>query len=60
MSKMLTVTQFAEKMNVSRTKVYAMIKNGQIPVVRIGERGTRIPQDFVEKLIQESYNGTTL
>lgn len=41
----LTVEQVAARYQVSRSLVYAWCRNGGVPVVRLGARLVRIPED---------------
>ena len=50
MSKLLKPKEIAEKLNVSLPQVYAMIRNGDLPVVRIG-RCVRVREIDVENFI---------
>ena len=45
--KLLKVNETAKKLNISRGKIYKMIKNGQIPYIEIGGC-IRIPEDKID------------
>ena len=40
---MLRPTEFAEAIGVSRSKGYELIASGEVPSVRVGKRGQRVP-----------------
>ncbi len=58
---LLTVEEAAARLNLGRTSVFALIKNGQIASVRIG-RARRIParevEAYAERLVAEQCGGT--
>lgn len=45
--KLLTVKEITAILSISRTKVYALIKSGELPFIRIG-RCIRIPNNLFE------------
>ncbi|GLY39609.1 hypothetical protein Amsp01_056330 [Amycolatopsis sp. NBRC 101858] len=55
--EMLTVEQAADRLAVSRTTMFALIKDGVVPSVLIG-RNRRVPADelaaYVERLIAQA------
>lgn len=57
---LLTVEEAAARLNLGRTSVFALIKNGQIASVRIG-RARRIParevEAYAERLVTEQCGG---
>lgn len=46
--KYISVSEFANKFNVSTTLVYKLIREGHVPAVKIGERNYRISPKTVE------------
>lgn len=50
MIKLLKPNDIAEILNVSKPQVYLMLRNGEIPVVRIG-RCVRVREEDVEDFI---------
>ena len=46
------VTEAAERIGISRTKCYELIKAGKLPSVRIGG-SVRVPVDALKQWIQE-------
>lgn len=57
---LLTVEEAAARLNLGRTSVFALIKNGHIASVRIG-RARRIParevEAYAERLVAEQCGG---
>jgi len=51
--KMLTAQEAAEILNIGRSTIYQMIKEKEIPSVRIG-RSVRIRQQALEKFIESN------
>jgi excisionase family DNA binding protein len=47
-TSLLSVAQVAERLNVSRLTVYRRIWSGQLPALRIGERGAPLRVDETE------------
>jgi excisionase family DNA binding protein len=54
-TRLLRVGDVMEKLNMSRTKIYNMMKNGEIPHVRIAGC-IRFPENGVNKLIADCYS----
>ena len=52
MSEYLTPKEAAELLKVDRLTVYRMVKDGQLPAARIGQRGLRIPRVAVEAILR--------
>ena len=52
-NKLLKPHEVAERLNVSLPQVYMMLRNGEIPVVRIG-RCVRVREIDLEKYIQRN------
>jgi len=49
--QLLTIAEVAERLSLSDQQVRKLAKRGEIPVFRIGPRGTRIRQADMEKWI---------
>ena len=49
--KTMSIKEFAEKMNISRSLAYKLASNGQIPVIRLGDRRLLVPVQAVEKML---------
>jgi excisionase family DNA binding protein len=54
---LLTVKQACTELQVGRTQLYGICKAGSIRVVKIGERGVRIPRDEIARYIRERMEG---
>jgi len=52
-NKLLKPNEIAERLNVSKPQIYLMLRNGDIPVVRIG-RCVRVREIDLEKYIQNN------
>jgi excisionase family DNA binding protein len=48
---LLTIRQVQERLQLNRDRVYAMVRSGQIPSVRIGG-GIRIPRPAYERWVE--------
>jgi len=46
----------ARMLGIGRNLVYEMIKSGEIPAVRLGERRLLVPIAALEKLLDVEYN----
>jgi excisionase family DNA binding protein len=53
-TRFVTVTEVAELMRVSKMTVYRLIKQGDLPAVRIG-RGFRIREEDVHRFLDSRY-----
>jgi excisionase family DNA binding protein len=49
--QLLTVEQVAEQLSLNKQTVWALARNGQIPVVRISPRRLRFDPDDVQRWI---------
>jgi excisionase family DNA binding protein len=47
----LTTAEVAEVMRVSRMTVYRMIKAGELPSTKVGQRGYRVPAQAVREYL---------
>ena len=56
MGKLLTTAEAAERLTLSRQQVYAFLKEGAIPCVRLGG-AIRVAEADVEAFIRKNYNG---
>ena len=50
METIMTVPQVAEYLQISKSKIYLMIKRGEIPYIRIGKNVRVLESDLVEWL----------
>ncbi len=55
---LLKLPEVAERLNVTRSRVYGLVRDGKIRSVKLGKRGVRVPpeavDEYVAKLIRES------
>ena len=52
MSMLLTVHDVAVALRLGRTRTYALLRSGEIPVIRVG-RAVRVPRDGLHRWIEE-------
>jgi len=52
MSMLLTVRDVAVALRLGRTRTYALLRSGEIPVIRVG-RAVRVPRDDLHRWIEE-------
>jgi excisionase family DNA binding protein len=58
-ARFLTLTDVAEVLNISAAQTYALVRNGELPAIKIGGRGQwRVEQDQLEAYIQRCYAET--
>ncbi len=53
---LLRVTDVALVLGIGRTKVFALLAAGELPVVRLG-RSVRIPREALERWVRERTEG---
>ncbi len=54
-----TLTEVAEVLNTSSAQVYAMVRRGELPAIKIGGRGQwRVEIDKLEEFIRNAYEAT--
>ena len=57
--RFLTLADVAEVLNTSSAQVYAMVRRGDLPAIKIGGRGQwRVEADKLEDYIQRMYKAT--
>jgi excisionase family DNA binding protein len=55
----LTRGQVAEELNVTEAQVFALLRRGDLPHIKVGGRGTyRIGRDDLEAYIERAYEET--
>jgi excisionase family DNA binding protein len=59
MINLLTVRQVASILGISTKRIYALIREGRLQVVKLGPRQTRILKDSLETFIQTASNNST-
>jgi excisionase family DNA binding protein len=58
-SRFLTLTDVAEVLNVSSAQVYALVRGGDLPAIKVGGRGQwRVEREQLEAYIQRMYAET--
>lgn len=59
MKRFLTLADVAEVLNISSAQTYALVRNGDLPAVKIGGRGQwRVEETKLEEYIQRMYSDT--
>lgn len=53
MGKLLRVYRVAEILDCCKSQIYALIKSGDLSVVRLGERGIRIKEYSVQEYLRK-------
>ncbi|PVG81580.1 DNA-binding protein [Nocardioides gansuensis] len=57
--RFLTLADVAEVLNTSSAQVYALVRRGELPAIKIGGRGQwRVEADKLEAFIQQMYAET--
>jgi excisionase family DNA binding protein len=57
--RFLTLTDVAEVLNVSSAQVYALVRSGDLPSIKVGGRGQyRVERERLEAYIQRLYAET--
>jgi excisionase family DNA binding protein len=57
--RFLTLADVAEVLNISTSQVYALVRNEQLPAIKIGGRGQwRVEASQLEDFIQRMYDDT--
>jgi excisionase family DNA binding protein len=57
--RFLTLADVAEVLNTSSAQVYALVRRGELPAIKIGGRGQwRVEASKLEEYIQEGYRAT--
>lgn len=57
--RFLTLADVAEILNISAAQVYALVRRGDLPAIKIGGRGQwRVEQQALETYIEQMYDET--
>lgn len=57
--RFLTLADVAEVLNTSSAQVYALVRRGELPAIKIGGRGQwRVESARLEEYIQQQYQAT--
>lgn len=58
-ARFMTLTDVAELMNISASQVYALVRGGDLPAIKIGGRGQwRVETHTLEAWINRQYEAT--
>lgn len=58
-SRFLQLAEVAEVLNISSTQAYALVRNGDLPAIKVGGRGQwRVERSVLEDYIQRLYAQT--
>jgi excisionase family DNA binding protein len=58
-ARFLTLADVAETLNISSAQVYALVRGGDLPAVKIGGRGQwRVERSELERYIERLYEQT--
>ncbi len=59
MARFLTLDDVAEELSVSRSQAYALVRNGDLPAIKVGGRGQwRVERAKLEEFIAAAYGDT--
>lgn len=59
MKRFLTLADVSEVLNISAAQTYALVRNGELPAVKIGGRGQwRVEESKLEEYIKRLYADT--
>ena len=57
--RFLQLTDVAEILNISSSQTYALVRSGELPAIRVGQRGPwRVERTQLEMWIDEQYEAT--
>ncbi len=57
--RFLALTEVAEVLSISMSQVYALVRRGDLPAIKIGGRGQwRVERSALEKYIADAYEST--
>lgn len=57
--RFLTLSDVAEILNISASQTYALVRNGELPAIKIGGRGQwRVERTQLESYIERLYSET--
>lgn len=58
-ARFLTLEQVAEELNTSAAQIYALVRRGELPAIRLGGRGQwRVERRRLEEFIEGLYQQT--
>jgi excisionase family DNA binding protein len=57
--RFLTLTDVADTLNISAAQTYALVRNGELPAIKVGGRGQwRVESEVLEAYIADMYAQT--
>ena len=57
--RFLTLADVAEELNISAAQAYALVRNGELPAIKVGGRGQwRVEANELERFIAQAYEDT--
>jgi excisionase family DNA binding protein len=57
--RFLLLSDVAEILNISSAQAYALVRNKELPAIKVGGRGQwRVERDKLEEFIQRAYDDT--
>lgn len=57
--RFLRLSDVAEELNISASQAYALVRNGELPAIKVGGRGQwRVEAKALEDYIQQKYSET--
>lgn len=57
--RFLRLSDVAEELNISASQAYALVRNGELPAIKVGGRGQwRVEAKALEDYIQQKYDET--
>jgi excisionase family DNA binding protein len=58
-TRFMTVEEVAEELAITRTQAYTMVRDGELPAIKIGRKGHwRVERSRLEEYIQAKYTET--
>jgi excisionase family DNA binding protein len=58
-ARFMTLDEVAEELAVTKTQVYAMVRDGELPAIKIGKKGHwRVERSKLEEYIEAKYAET--
>lgn len=56
--RLLTLTEVARVLRVSKRTVYALVRSGRLPSIRVGVRGVRVLESDLERYLEDAREDT--
>lgn len=55
--RLLTLTEVARLLRVSKRTVYALVRSGRLPSIRVGVRGVRVLETDLARYLEDAREG---